>query len=296
MVTLTLLTFACSHPDEEPTQKSETPTEPVVKPDTTQTTKPDTTQTTKPDTTQTTKPGTLQASGNRATNLAYTYAEKSNSWTAASDIYWKDNNTPIDIYGYYPIAKNTPKDIHAYEFSVASDQSVAGSDYAMGGYEQSDLLWGKVGNVAPTSQTIRLPLRHHMSTARIELTEGSGFTAGEFARMEKSVVVKNTGLTALVDLSNGSITTKGEAEATDIVPYENNGQWRCIIVPQTVKAGKELFAISIDSKPYTFSRDPGCWFPTTAQRHQRLHYPSSRPERRGRMTWLAKGCLPTASG
>ena len=49
MVTLTLLTFACSHPDEEPTQKSETPTEPVVKPDTTQTTKPDTTQTTKPD-------------------------------------------------------------------------------------------------------------------------------------------------------------------------------------------------------------------------------------------------------
>ena len=204
-----------------------------------------------------TLPGTLQASGNRATNLAYTYAEKSNSWTAAGDIYWKDNNTPIDIYGYYPIAKNTPKDIHAYEFSVASDQSVAGSDYAMGGYEQSDLLWGKVGNVAPTSQTIRLPLRHHMSTARIELTEGSGFTAGEFARMEKSVVVKNTGLTALVDLSNGSITTKGEAEATDIVPYENNGQWRCIIVPQTVEAGKELFAISIDSKPYTFSRDDG---------------------------------------
>ena len=243
-----------------------------------------------------TLPGTLQASGNRATNLAYTYAEKSNSWTAASDIYWKDNNTPIDIYGYYPIAKNTPKDIHAYEFSVASDQSVAGSDYAMDGYEQSDLLWGKVGNVAPTSQTIRLPLRHHMSTARIELTEGSGFTAGEFAQMEKSVVVKNTGLTALVDLSNGSITTKGEAEATDIVPYENNGQWRCIIVPQTVKAGKELFAISIDSKPYTFSRDPGCWFSTTAQRHQCLHYPSSRPERRGRMTWLAKGCLPTASG
>jgi len=60
MVTLTLLTFACSHPDEEPTQKSETPTEPVVKPDTTQTTKPDTTQTTKPDTTQTTKPDTTQ--------------------------------------------------------------------------------------------------------------------------------------------------------------------------------------------------------------------------------------------
>lgn len=60
MVTLTLLTFACSHPDEEPTQKPETPTEPVVKPDTTQTTKPDTTQTTKPDTTQTTKPDTTQ--------------------------------------------------------------------------------------------------------------------------------------------------------------------------------------------------------------------------------------------
>ena len=63
MVTLTLLTFACSHPDEEPTQKPETPTEPVVKPDTTQTTKPDTTQTTKPDTTQTTPRDTTMGIG-----------------------------------------------------------------------------------------------------------------------------------------------------------------------------------------------------------------------------------------
>ena len=60
MVTLTLLTFACSHPDEEPARKPEKPTEPVVKPDTTNTVKPDTTQTTKPDTTQTTKPDTTQ--------------------------------------------------------------------------------------------------------------------------------------------------------------------------------------------------------------------------------------------
>ena len=63
MVTLTLLTFACSHPDEEPTQKSETPTEPVVKPDTTQTTKPDTTQTTPPDTIQTTPRDTTMGIG-----------------------------------------------------------------------------------------------------------------------------------------------------------------------------------------------------------------------------------------
>lgn len=58
----------------------------------------------------------------------------------------------------------------------------------MGGYEASDFLWGKVGDVAPTTSIIRLPLFHRMSNARVTLIQGSGFADGEWANTEKIVL------------------------------------------------------------------------------------------------------------
>lgn len=49
-------------------------------------------------------PGILQDAGNRATNVKHTFDEAAYRWDAAYDIYWKDEHTPVDIYGYYPFA------------------------------------------------------------------------------------------------------------------------------------------------------------------------------------------------
>ena len=185
-----------------------------------------------------TQPGTLLSSGNRCTNLRHTYNEATNSWQSAYDVYWKDKNTHIDVYGYYPVSQSNPEDVNAYAFSVQANQSTDATNEVLGGYEASDLLWGKVEDVAPTSQVIPLPLRHRMSTARIELTEGTGFGTGEFAKLEKTITVKNTLRNATIDLATGSVTATGSVEQTGIIPYNYNNVYRCIIVPQTISAGK----------------------------------------------------------
>ena len=61
-------------------------------------------------------PGTLQVSGNRGSNVYYTFDEKAYKWTPAYDVYWKDNHTHIDVYGYYPVG--SPESIEAYPFTV----------------------------------------------------------------------------------------------------------------------------------------------------------------------------------
>ena len=122
-------------------------------------------------------PGTLKPSGNRCDNVRHTFDEANNQWEPAYDIYWKDKHTHIDVYGYYPFAN--PESIDDYQFEVQKDQSRASADGEMGGYEASDFLWGKVGDVAPTTSIIRLPLFHRMSNARVTLIQGSGFADGE---------------------------------------------------------------------------------------------------------------------
>lgn len=56
-------------------------------------------------------PGTLQASGNRGNNVKHTFDEAAYKWNSAYDVYWKDDHTHIDIYGYYPFG--SPEDVNA---------------------------------------------------------------------------------------------------------------------------------------------------------------------------------------
>ena len=78
-------------------------------------------------------PGTLQPNGNRADNVRHTFDEAAYKWNSAYDIYWKDDHTHVDIYGYYPFG--SPESIDAYPFTVERDQSKPSEDGTMGGYE-----------------------------------------------------------------------------------------------------------------------------------------------------------------
>lgn len=200
-----------------------------------------------------TTPGTLQLSGNRADNVRHTFNEASYSWSSAYDIYWKDRHTHIDVYGYYPYAE--PESIDAYRFTVQRDQNKAGENGEMGGYEASDFLWGKVADVAPTTDVIRLPLQHRMANARVTLVEGSGFGQGEWAQTEKTVLVANLCREAEINLADGTVTPTGDIESTMTIPSRNGDEWRAIVVPQTVQAGTTLFSITIGGIPYKFNKN-----------------------------------------
>jgi len=198
-------------------------------------------------------PGTLLSSGNHADNVRHTYDAANAKWNSSFDIYWKDNHTPIDVYGYYPYG--SPEDVDAYPFTVQRDQSQPSADGVMGGYEASDFLWGKVADVAPTDKVIRLPMSHRMANARVTLTEGTGFAAGEWAQTERIVLVPNLIREARINLKDGTVKAKGGIETEATVPARVGNEWRAIVVPQTVAAGTTLFTINVGGIPYKFSKN-----------------------------------------
>ena len=198
------------------------------------------------------EPGELLDAGNRATNVKFTFDEAAYLWDAAYDVYWKDDRTPIDVYGYYPFG--SPESVRSYAVTVQKDQSKASENGVMGGYEASDFLWGKAENIAPTTEKIKIAFRHRMANVRVMLEEGSGFAEGEWTGLTKQVLVTNTKREAVVDLTTGTVEATGEVASTGIIPFEGDSDWRAIVVPQTVVAGTELFRITVDGQVYEFSK------------------------------------------
>ena len=198
-------------------------------------------------------PSTLQQSGNRADNVCYTYDEANCKWNSDQDVYWKDNHTHIDVYGYYPYAN--PESIDNYTFNVQRDQYNATADGKKSGYEASDFLWGKLSDVAPTSAALRLLLRHRMSSACVKLLKGEGFTESEWESIDKTVLVTNLARKASINMTDGTVKVAGDVESSATIPSQVNDEWRAIVVPQTVPAGTTLFSITIDGAPYKFAKN-----------------------------------------
>ena len=193
-------------------------------------------------------PGTLLNEGNRADNLRFTFDEAAYKWNPAYEIYWKDKNTHIDIYGYYPWG--SPEDVENYVFEVEKDQRREAANGQMGGYEASDFLWGKAEDNAPAAAVIHLGFNHMMASARITLAEGIGFEAGEWAAAQKQVIVLNTARKSSINLKTGSVKASDEIPTTGTIPYKDGDDYRAIIVPQTVPADAELISVTIDGESY----------------------------------------------
>lgn len=194
--------------------------------------------------------GTLLDEGNQVDNARYTFDEETHTWSSSGNIYYKDAETNIDIYAYYPYAR--PESVSAYKFEVAEDQSGVN---ALDGFALSDFLWAKAENVTPSEAKVKLHFTHRLSSVNVNLVEGAGFAEGEFAGLKKSVLVMNTTRTAEIDLSTGVATPTGEAASEGIVTKYNAEGFRAIVVPQLVGAGKSLLSITVDGISYRFKKD-----------------------------------------
>ena len=198
-------------------------------------------------------PGVLKVEDNQADNVRFTFNENGD-WVSDYDIYYKDNETNVDMYGYYPYAE--PASIEAYPFEVARDQSKGAEHGQMATYEASDFLWAKTNNVTPTASKVILSFHHKMSSARIRFSQGTGWTdAAEYAAVSKEVLVTNTIRKSTINLSTGVVTPEGEAPLTGIVPMKDYDEFRAIVVPQTIAAGQTLLTLTIDGQPRHYVRD-----------------------------------------
>ncbi len=194
------------------------------------------------------QPGALQDKGNRADNLMFTFDEASYKWNPAYDIYWKDDKTHIDIYGYYPYG--SPEDVKKYAFEVEKDQRREAGYGKLGGYEASDFLWGKAPDNAPTASVIRLGFNHRMAGIRVSLAKGFGFSDEEWRAAQKQVVILNTVRKSYIDLTTGDVTADGPVPETGIIPYKKGDEYRGVVVPQTIGAGAKLLSVTVDGESY----------------------------------------------
>ena len=180
--------------------------------------------------------GTLVSSGNYVDNMRFTYAEY---WIPDTEIYWADKTTKADFYCYFPYG--TPTDVTAYPFSVQADQS------ALESYKASEFLWGKATGVSPTDEAVPIITNRSMSNMLIYLQPGNGFTEETFAAASKSVRICNVKTDATIDAT-------ATGSNTEVVPYNEGGYYRALIVPQTVADGLNLITVTVDGMDYSFAK------------------------------------------
>lgn len=196
--------------------------------------------------------GTLADNGNQADNVKYVFDEAANKWTPTKKVYYKDVNTNVDLYLYYP-HQSSVTEVNAANFEVQKDQSSAATASSLSGYEASDFLWGKAVNITPSENKVAVQLSHKMAAVNVVLVEKEGFAEGEFASLEKSIILTNTTRKAKINFATGEVSALGNAQQDGIVMCpQSSGSFRAVVVPQTVEAGEKLFAITIGGVSYGF--------------------------------------------
>ena len=198
-------------------------------------------------------PGTLMLEDNQADNVKFTLAEDG-TWDSEYDIYYKDDDTKVDFFGYYPYAQ--PSSIEAYPFEVAKDQTKEAEHGQMAAYEASDFLWAKAENITPTENRVSMRFQHKMSSVRVRLVQGDGWAdEAEFAAVKKEILVSNTIRKSTIDLATGEVTPTGDVPLDGIIPVKDGDAFRAIVVPQSVAAGENVLVITIDGHPRFFVRN-----------------------------------------
>lgn len=199
-----------------------------------------------------TEPGILDASDNRASNVLYTFDGDSYKWTAPTQLYWKDNATPVDIFGYYP-GVNYIDEPTAYQFEVSNMQNIVPEEGGMSNYEASDFLWGKTPMVSPTEEAITVKYSHRMAGVWVYLKAGEGIMPTEWEKLDKVVQIENTVRTATIDLTDGIPVPSGEVDKGIAMLPQSGDSYRAVVIPQKVAAGKKLISVTLDGITYTHS-------------------------------------------
>lgn len=196
----------------------------------------------------------LQPTGNHADNVRFTYSESTGKWTGSYQLYWKDKQTSIDAYGYYPF-DGTLSSTQSYLFTIQKNQrDNLKTGRQLSGYEQSDFLWAKKENVVPTTALINLQHHHLMAGIKVTLVEGAGFAEGEWNDIQKTALIENTILQSTINLQTGVVSCVSGSDVQSIIPQQTGDVFRAVVVPQTVNSDKSLLSISIDNKTYRPTR------------------------------------------
>ncbi len=186
--------------------------------------------------------GTLQNSGNQVDNMRFTFA--SGVWTPDTKIYWKDETTKADFYGFYPYASVT--NVQSHTFDLKEDQST------LANYKASDFLWGKAAGISPTESAVSITTKHIFSNAIIKVEAGEGFTAEALAAATVSVKLGQVKTQATINLTTGVATASGAAK--QVIPLKETDSYRALIIPQTI-AANDFIIVTVNGQDYKLNKE-----------------------------------------
>lgn len=188
--------------------------------------------------------GGMLQTGNYIDNLLL-QSNGAGAWTPQSQIFWKDNVTVADFYGYAPYAVGVANAL-ALNFHAQTDQTTAAAQ------KQSDFLWGKLSEQGPTDNVLSLTLNHLFARAIIKVAAGEGFTTDELNNGTLSVRLNDIRTQATINLANGAVTASGNAAS--IAPLrEQDLQYSAVIVPQQI-GQTGLVTVTWNGANYTLTR------------------------------------------
>ena len=231
-----------------------------------------------------------------ANSEKYTYdnikvSQKCYNWIPATQMFWKNSTTAVDILAYAPYQETT-EDANGkvkvfgktdYAFSVKEDQSNA-EDYS------SDLIVFKQTGFTPvselnTSKAVEVAFTHLLSQLNliIELrdqfnTNNNTVTKG----FVTDVKVNGTIISSKVDFSaspisvqvDGTQTAAITPETTGFTPAENATahavfNYSAIVIPQTVAAGNFSISFKVNNTEYIWTATDAVTF-ESGKKHE-LH-------------------------
>ncbi len=193
--------------------------------------------------------GSVPEIGGQLVNNEALTLQSDGQWSAARTLYWDEGT--YDAYAYYP-HQTEISSITNLPFSVAPDQSTATeADGAMGGYEQSDLMWACSKGVVAGSEPIALQFKHIMSRLTVRLVKGEDFE-GEMPT-DAEVYIHNVVPQATIDLAAGVATRDMHAERKSIRARQvGETKFAAIIVPQRVPNRLPLIEVEMKGVSYLY--------------------------------------------
>ena len=168
-----------------------------------------------------------------------------NQWEASRSLFWSDK--ACDFYGIYPYQEISSIDPQL--FDIATDQSMPEMDGALSGYEASDLMWAKAGNISQGNGSVKLRFKHMMSKLVVKLVKGPKFE-GELPE-DIYTHIYNTSTTALVNWQKGSLEKYALSKTNTIKMRQLNGEtFEAIVVPQFIERSTPLIEITMGGIAY----------------------------------------------
>lgn len=153
--------------------------------------------------------------------------------------YYPANGNSVNIYAYQPYSTTATADV-SYDFSVQTDQSIAGNN----NYYDSDLLYSATKVYSRQAAPLSLAFEHKLSKVVCTLVAGTG----EPDLTGATVAIVNVETKGTFNPSDGTFTTTTSGAVQSDVTMNStitSGSYIAVIPPQTFTKGAQFLKVTV---------------------------------------------------